>query len=342
MNHDEFFKSLRAGTIYGLYLFEGEEEYVKRSALEQLEKSLPLGAFAEMNRTVLKDPDANTLIAAAETLPFMGERRIVVVRDSGMLAGKPKDYDEADSAERLKEYLPQMAPSTTVVFYVRGQADKRRKLYQILKKSAVMVAFDRLDQKQLKDYIARTLKKAGFMIQNDACDRLIYAAGDDLTTVLSEAEKLIAYCDGRKSITPEDISAVCTIRTEYRVFELAQTVLAGKGKQAFDMLRALITDGESPLMLLALLTRQCRQAYDARLYADQRVQQATIASKLGIPPFAVRQLIPLAQRYTAEELARMVRDCTEIEFRVKSGLQSEESAMDQAVMRILAIGRDEA
>ena len=38
----------------------------------------------------------------------------------------------------------------------------------------------------------------------------------------------------------------------------------------------------------------------------------------------------------------MVRDCTEIEFRVKSGLQSEESAMDQAVMRILAIGRDEA
>ena len=61
---------------------------------------------------------------------------------------------------------------------------------------------------------------------------------------------------------------------------------------------------------------------------------------LGSPIFSL--LIPLAQRYTAEELARMVRDCTEIEFRVKSGLQSEESAMDQAVMRILAIGRDEA
>ena len=72
------------------------------------------------------------------------------------------------------------------------------------------------------------------------------------------------------------------------------------------MLRAMITDGEQPLMLLALLSRQCRQVYDARLYLDAGTPQAAIAGKLGIPPFAMRQLAPLTKMYTVEELADMV------------------------------------
>ena len=335
MTHDEFFQSLKASPPGGLYLFEGEEEHIKRSALTQLEKTMPLGAFPEMNRTELKDPDANQLIAAAETLPFMADKRLVIVKDSGMLAGKPKDYDEGTSAERLKGYLPELPGSTVLVFYVRGQADKRKKLYQTVKKTGCVVSFDRLDQRQLQGYIARTMKKAGLSITTEACDQLIYSVGDDLTTVLSELEKLIAYCDGRGSVTAEDIRAVCTARTEYRVFELAQTVLQGKSRQAFAMLRAMITDGEQPLMLLALLSRQCRQVYDARLYLDAGTPQAAIAGKLGIPPFAMRQLAPLTKMYTVEELADMVRYCTEVEFEVKAGRLAEEGAMEQAMLHIL-------
>ena len=51
MTHDEFFKSLKTGTPSGLFLFEGEEEHIKRSALSQMENALPLGAFADMNLT---------------------------------------------------------------------------------------------------------------------------------------------------------------------------------------------------------------------------------------------------------------------------------------------------
>ena len=337
MTHDEFFQSLKSTVPAGSYLFEGDEEHIKHSALTQLEKALPLGSFPEMNRTVLKDPDADQLIAAAETLPFMADRRLVVVRESGMLAGKARDYDEADSADRLKAYLPELPGTTVLVFYVRGQADKRKKLYQTLKKAGKTVTFDRLDQRQLQGYIARVLKKAGLAVTADACEQLIYSVGDDLTAVLSETEKLIAYCDGRDSVTADDIRAVCTARTEYRVFELAQTVLQGRSTQAFSMLRSLITEGEQPLMLLSLLSRQCRQVYDARIYADAGVSPATIAGRLGIPPFAVRQLMPLSRLYAPETLADMVRRCTETEFEVKSGLLAEEGAMEQVMLYILAL-----
>ena len=336
MNHEEFFQSIKASPPGGLYLFEGEEEYIKQSALRQLENALSLGAFAEMNRTVLKDPDAGTLIAALETLPFMADRRLVIVRDSGMLSGKAKDYDEAESADRLKKYIADLPPTAVLVFYVRGQADKRKKLYQALKKSVVQ--FSRLDQRGLRDYIARVLKKAGLSVTTDACEYLIYAVGDDLTTLLAETEKLIAYCDGRDSVTAEDIRAVCTVRSEYRIFELAQLVLQRKSREVFSMLRAMLADGEQPLMLLSLLNRQCRQIYDLRIMADHRASQPEMAAKLGVPPFALKQMLPLARAYTAEQLTQMVQECTQIEFEVKSGLLPEPSAIEQGILHIMTIG----
>lgn len=40
MNHNEFFKALRDGQLLPVYLFAGEEEYVKDSALQQLEEAV--------------------------------------------------------------------------------------------------------------------------------------------------------------------------------------------------------------------------------------------------------------------------------------------------------------
>ncbi|HPR79222.1 MAG TPA: hypothetical protein PLR69_11555, partial [Candidatus Limiplasma sp.] len=68
MNHNEFFDSLKNGTIRPLYLFEGTEEYIKGQAAARLcEQLLPQG-MEQMNYSELLNPDADALVAAAETL----------------------------------------------------------------------------------------------------------------------------------------------------------------------------------------------------------------------------------------------------------------------------------
>ena len=79
MNHKEFFKAVKSGQIGSLYLMEGVEEYIKQSALEQLRKAvLPVG-LEVLNESVLENPSLHVLKAAAETLPFMADRRLVLV-----------------------------------------------------------------------------------------------------------------------------------------------------------------------------------------------------------------------------------------------------------------------
>ena len=122
MDHNAFFDALRAGDIGPLYLFEGTEEYIKAQALSRLcALVLPAGMEA-MNQTELANPTADELIAAAETLPFLSERRVVIVRDCDALTAAKK-ADEA-KADAVVAYLDRLSPATCLIFTVRGKATR--------------------------------------------------------------------------------------------------------------------------------------------------------------------------------------------------------------------------
>lgn len=338
MNHSEFFAALKKGEIGRCYLFEGEEEFTKRSALQAIRKMVAGGDFAEMNDTRLSNPPPDELIAAAETLPFLSDRRFIEVRDCALLmSGKSKEYDEDAAVRRLDEYMGQLPDSVCIVFYMRGKADGRKKFYQILKKKALIVSFDPLDDRELAQWIAKTLGKAGKKISMAACQRLWFSAGRDLTLLDNEIGKLIAYAGEKEEITEADIQAICIQSTEYKVYDMADTLLSGQGKKAMGMLNALLRDGEERLMLLSLLGRQCRQLRYAKAMASQGAQQGEIAGKIGVPPFAVKKTLDLARQYTMKQLADMARLCLETEYQVKSGQLMDEGSLERVMLEILSM-----
>ena len=338
MKHTEFFAALKSGNVGGCYLFEGEEEFTKRSALKALREKVAGGDFAAMNDTRLTDPAPDELIAAAETLPFLSERRFVEVRDSAMLlAGKAKNYDEDSAVKELDAYLPQMPDTTVIVFFVHGKADGRKKLYQVLKKKATIVAFDPLDDRELARWIAATLKKEGKKISAATCQRIWFSAGRDLTLLANELGKLAAYAGNREEVTESDVQAVCVQSTEYKVYDMADTLLSGQGPKAMRMLEALLRDGEERLMLLSLLGRQCRQLSYAKAMVASGSQAGEIAGKMGVPGFVVRKLLETARAFTQQQLNEMAKLCLETEYLVKSGQMMDAGSLEKVMLQILSM-----
>ena len=338
MTHTEFFSALRSGQIEKCYLFEGEEEFTKQAALKALREKVAGGDFAAMNDTRLADPAPDALIAAAETLPFMSEKRFLEVRDSAMLlSGKAKEYDEDSAVKRLDAYLSELPDTAVIVFCVRGKADGRKKLYQALKKKAKIVSFDPLDDKELAQWIARTLKKEGKKISVPACQRLWFSAGRDLTLLNNEIGKLIAYAGDREEVTEADVDAICVQSTEYKVFDMSDALLSGQGAKALRMLDGLLRDGEERLMLLSLLGRQCRQLRYAKALAAEGRQSGEIAGKLGVPPFVARKTLDTARSYTLAQLGEMARLCLDTEYLVKSGQLNDAGALEKVMLQILSM-----
>ena len=81
MDRKDFEKLLSLDSLPPVLLFEGEEEHLKQCALESLRKKYLSEGMEDLNETVLDAPDTDQLIAAAETLPFLADRRLVIVRN---------------------------------------------------------------------------------------------------------------------------------------------------------------------------------------------------------------------------------------------------------------------
>lgn len=351
MDYEAFFQELKRGEIRRLYLFEGEEEYTKESALKALREKAVDPAMAAMNESVLIDPKPDALIAACETLPAFDKRRIVIVKDSALFtrASKEEKPDEETAkapAARgksaggdLAEYLTRLPGYICLVFYVRGQAGGGKKLLNIIREMGGLVSFEKLDKARLVKWIARELKGYGKQIDRGTAEQLLFACGDDMLVLQNEIGKLAAHAGDSEAVTAEDVEAAVSKSAEYRVFDLADRVAGGKAAQALSLLREMLQGGERRLMLLSLLQRQYRQLLFVKIMLEEGQGQSAIAARLGIPPFVVRRMGEMVQRQTADSLKEAYLGCVNQEYMIKSGQISEAGSLEQLILNLLALQR---
>ncbi len=341
MNHIAFFDALKAGQLADCYLFEGAEEYIKQQALKNLMAKLLPAGLEEMNLTDLNDPDADALIAAAETLPFMGEKRLVVARDCSLLTAGRKAEDE-DKAAALCAYVERIPPTTCLLFYVKGKADGRKKLYTLLKKRGAIVDFSPMSDSECAVWAQKTMRRMHKQLENDLAQKLVFTVGRDAALLKQEMDKLCAYLGEREQVTAEDIDLICTRSTECTVFQMVDAQVAGSHDTAFALLRDMLRSGEDRIGILAMLLRQYRILYHMRCLMDERAPQTSLAGLLGIPPFAVGRTQQQARRFERARLKRAYDFLMDYEFQIKQGRVPQEGCVESAMLRLDGILRGDA
>lgn len=334
MDHQKFFEELKAGTIRNVYLFYGPEAHIRKSALEALEKKILMPGLESMNRTVLSNAPAQTIIESCETLPMMSDYRLIIVQECALLAaGKAKD--EAQESALLCDYITRVPPSTVLVFDAGTGLDKRKKLSAALVKLPGAVSFEPLDDAQLYKWMNQTLRPMGKQMSREACEMLAFTSGRDLTMLGGELEKLAAYAQERQQITPEDIEKVATHTAECTVFAMVDALSAGKAKEAFTLLGVLLEGGEQRIGILAMITRHYRQMMYLASLQSQRMPQAQMAKALGVPPFALSRLMRQVGRRTYEQLHAQTLACVQADYDIKSGRLREDAALERLMLLLM-------
>ena len=331
MDFQGFYQSLKEDRIDRLYVFSGQEEFIKVSALRDLRKKILPEGLEDMNETLLDNPGVDALIAAAETLPMLGERRLVVVRECALLmSGKARD-EEAESA-RLTEYIKNLPDTVCVVFYCTANPDKRKKLTAALMKQASCVQFDPLDDVNLAKWMRGRLKTHGKTISPQNAQLLAFTSGRDLTQLSGEIEKLASFSGGRTEITQEDIQSVATRTAECSIFELMDALIAGKRAKSLELLSHLLESGEQRIGILAMILRQYRQLLYLRLMMQDNLPQSEQMKRLGVSPFVYKRLLLQGKAYTIEQLRGYVELCVQTDYAIKSGRMREDAALDRVML----------
>ena len=331
MDRKDFTQLIKTGKVQGAYLFEGVEENIKAATLTALRKAILPEGFEELNESLMDSPATDAIIAACETLPFMADKRLVVVREHPALTGR------ADADDKLIAYIPQVPESTVLVFIAQGKADARKKLYSAIKKINGIVSFSALTDAELNAWVVKNFSGLGKTCSAQVAALLTFTVGSDTALLRTEIEKLAALTGERDAITEADVQAVATRSVECTVFELVDAVVAGQQGKAFGLLRDMLTSGSDRLGILSMLLRQFRLMQHIKIMQFEKLSTQDIKQRLGIAPFAAERCMRQASGYSGGQVKRAVRICLDAEYRVKSGQWNQEGALEKAMLEIFAL-----
>lgn len=336
LQYKEFFSKLRDGTLPRALLFDGEEEYTKDSALHQLRaKILPEG-LEEMNESPLSSSaTAAEIVDACEMLPFLAQRRLVVVRSSGLVQKIPGTVRD-EGTDRLLSYLDHLPEHVILLFFCRGKADRTRKVTARIEALGGRVDFAPLDAHDKQIWLSRELKAYNKTMSRAAGELFLSRVDPLLTPTLQELQKVLSYVGDRPEIQPEDVEAVVAPTVEDRLFTLFDHLISGNAQGALTILRALLNQKDTEaVQLLTPLTARIRQMVyykmlKAKGYADREIPALT-----GIRPNLLWLYEKQTRAFSEKQLKAYLELCVRMDYELKTGAISAESALDTVTMTLI-------
>jgi DNA polymerase-3 subunit delta len=289
---DELLAEIRAGRLDPMYVLHSEHPILIERVITALRDAVVPPAARGFNYDIVEGkPTGARIVALAQTLPMMAQRRMIYVRE---LSAMP-----ADDAEPLLGYLAKPNPSTVIVG-VASKIDKRIKLYAQLSKKGYLHVLEA--PRQLAPWVRAEAKQQGVQLDGAAVTRLVDAVGDDLSRLALTVEQLGLYAGGRP-VTSDDVDDLVADTRERTVFELTDAIGAADRPRALAAVASLCDQRESAVGVVVMLARHVRQLALVYTLRETNVPRPSWASMLGVPPFVVDKLVAQARSYSPSALA---------------------------------------
>jgi len=317
-------EDIKNGRFSQVYLLFGEEAYLRKQYKEKLKAAL-LADGDTMNCHYYegKDVSVGEIIDLAETMPFLAERRVIILENTELLK---------HGGEALAEYFT--SPSSTAFFvFVETEVDKRSKLYKTIKTKGVAVEFSIQDESTLKKWILGMIKRENKNISGNALNLFLTKTGTDMENICKELEKLFCYCLEKDSITEADIEEICTQKVSNQIFDMVNAIAERKQKQALSLYYDLLALREAPMRILFLIGRQFNILLMVKDMKKRGYDNKNIASKAGIPPFTVGKYAAQASKFKTEDLRQALSECVSADEAVKTGRMNDRMSVELLIVK---------
>lgn len=325
------------------YIFHGDDEFSRSQAVEELKAKLGDGdaAVADINTSTLdgRNLTLSELMHACDSVPFMGERRLILVENMLQRFDPQKGgRSEADQklVEGLRDYLPQLPATARLIFVESKSLHGNNPILRQAKQDdhGYVHEFETPKRGGISNWIKRRVKEKGGDIQSGAVMLLAAYGEDDLRLLDQEIEKLLTYT-GNQTITERDVRLLVPATTESDIFAMVDALGQRNHREAVTRLHELVEAGESPIYLLYMITRQFRILTQVKELAGQGKHQSAIQSDLGLHPFVVKKALGQARNFSLSQLQAIYHKILETDEAIKTGQLEQELALDILVAELV-------
>lgn len=233
------------------------------------------------------------ILAAVGNLPFLSDRRVVLVKraerveglgrgdgDASSAAKKKKAATGASAAARMSDGIAALPP-TTVLILARtpesvevGERVGERCLNLNLDKTIdgagalINCTVDPKNTSLVSAVLEAGAKERGLRLERGAAAYLANRCGTDIAFLLGELEKCALSAGLSSPVTPAIIDDMTRPALGDTIFDLTDALGERNGGKAISTLRELLERGEAPERLMATVVSNLRQLMQARALLD--------------------------------------------------------------------------
>ncbi|GAW93463.1 DNA polymerase III subunit delta [Calderihabitans maritimus] len=322
MNYQQLLTKIEKNEIAPVYLFYGEEKFLFQEVLEALKNKIVTSGCSDFNYDVLDGSEVPVarIVEAANTLPVLAERRLVVVKEAEMFRSRSAEKSGSKDEEKmLLDYLSRPLPSTCLVFTVEGKVDARKRLYRAVQEKGEVVNFPLLKGKALSAWVKKRVEQRGKRIEFPALQYLVAAVGENLFLLENEIEKICTFLGDKDIITLSDITDLISKTEEGNIFRLVDAIGERKTEKAVLLMREMLNWGEPPLKILFMIARQFRLMLQVKGLLEKGFSEKQIARELQLHPYVAQKCLQQSRNFSRANLEEALRRMLELDIAVKTG-----------------------
>ena len=317
--------------LYGSepYLIEEKKAHLLSEALSADEMEFGVSVHD------MKETPLSAAVEDAQTLSFLGGKRVIILKDAYFLTTeKVKEKIEHDLDELIR-YLEHPNEDTILIIMASSEKlDARKKIVKNLKKRASTFEGKPLKNSQLVDWIYNCSKELSVSISNEAINLLVASIGSNLLLLSEELTKMALYTGKNGEITKEVIDALMSRTLEQDIFKLIEGAITKNLGKAFDILDDMYRQGEDPIKIVNLLSRQIRIIFQTKTLLSQEKRESEIATMLRLHPYVVTIAGQQAKYYESNVLVSLLAELSTLDNQMKTGQVDKHLALETFLTKL--------
>jgi DNA polymerase-3 subunit delta len=326
----------RIVTTSGAKAAKGKPIYViagKESSLVNAECDKLVGQLLEPEQRVTglfsADPtqvSASDVLDELRTLPFLAERRVVLVRGAEKFISENRGL--------LERYFDNPCRSGVLILTVNNW-DARTKLAKKLAKVGKLISVVTPKPWQLPERLGRyTADAHSRNLGKDAAELLIELTGDELGLLYGEIDKLALFAGEEKRITIRHVESLIGHNRLFNAFAVIDSTIAGNVAEAVDRLRSMFAEDKSAeYTTVGAFAFHFRRMFNAKVLLEKGVPPAEIVSRLRIWS-SKDSFFAQLRKMSLKRIGGILQQLADIDYAIKTGRTKAQVAIEQLVLKL--------
>ncbi len=299
----------------------------------QIEQQYIAPEMRALNYDVASE-DVGEILAKANTLPFMSDKRMVVVKDAGLLSGDGK----------LDVFLKEVfsIPDSTILLLMETDTaiKKNQKLYTRFQKMGRVMEMERLSGRALRSYLASYLGKINRRIKPDVLEHFIRLSGYGDRRYEGDLESLLTTLDQIASISGDEVTveAVDTFLDPFQtetIFDLLDAIAKKRARDVIRLLKEFDANEEPAPRILYMIGRQTRNLLFYKTMKKTHSMDGDIFKFMGVKPYEGKKIAAQSGLYNEKTLEHHYELLLEAELAMKSTGASDREVLETLVLQMI-------